>query len=447
MNRITRNRLLSSGFLALLLVSPGAAQTLVYSWAGLEEGDNFGICVHRAGDVNGDGVIDAVIGAYGSERNAARQVQDAGSVAIYSGIDGTLLRRVHGSHWAGHFGRCVAGIGDVNGDGYDDVLVGATQENPTGSPATHMAGRAYVISGEWVTAKAGGAPPQTEKFLLALNGDGEHDKFGRSVSGLGDLTGDGVPDFMVGAYEPSNSGKGYVRLFSGADGSILREHRGERRSDFFGVSVKDTGDLDGDGLTEYLVGAFGWEDPATPSKIELGAAYLYRGSDGFLLKQFKGVQHQEQLGRSVSDAGDLNLDGVPDLLVGSHQWDQTPDDNVGRGIAYSGVWPGNAWIAHAPGVKIDSHFGSALAALGDVNGDGFADVAVTSSARSYVHIYSGFDGGLLYELTNPSGQLFGKSVRLLGDRDGDQQMEILIGAPQALHEGKRTGMAWLYELD
>ena len=266
-----------------------------------EEFGNFGEVVAGAGDVDGDGVPDLIVGA--GHEDPGNSPDLAGRAYVFSGQDGSLLLELVSPNEEadGVFGDSVGGAGDVNRDGFADVIVGAPGEGPG-----TRAGRTYVISGKdgsliWELTSPNEGP-----------GDGS---FGDSVAGAGDTNQDGFVDLIVGAHEeepdgsPRDAGRTYV--FSGRDGSLLLELKSpnEEEESHFGYSVASLGDLNQDGAPDLLIGA-PFEGP--PS----GGAYVFSGRDGRLIFHlFLGTTPVR--GRSVAGAGDVNQDGFPDGIIGA----------------------------------------------------------------------------------------------------------------------------------
>ena len=263
-------------------------------WIGAAEGDRFGVSVSSAGDVNGDGVADQIVGG------------EKGSTRVFSGLNGSILHTFNGDYFYDDFGLSVSGAGDVNGDGYADLIVGAPADDNNGTDS----GSARVFSG------------QDGSILYTFDGDSAGDLFGVSVSGAGDVNGDDYADLIAGAPFDDNNGadSGTARVFSGQDGSILYTFDGDSAGDRLGTSVSGAGDVNGDGHADLIAGAPNDVNYGTES----GSARVFSGADGGILYTFIGDSAGDYLGHSVSGAGDVNGDGVADLVVGALY-----DDNNG----------------------------------------------------------------------------------------------------------------------
>ena len=279
-------------------VISGANGSILYTFNGDSAFDDFGTSVSGAGDVNGDGFADLIAGAPDDDNNGT----DSGSARVFSGADGSILYTFNGDSRENYFGRSVSGAGDVNGDGFDDVIVGAPGDDNVGTDS----GSARVFSG------ADGS------ILFTRNGESSRDLFGRSVSGAGDVDGDGFDDVIVGAPEDGNNGirSGSARVFSGANASQIHKFDGDMTGDLFGTSVSGTGDVNGDGFADVIVGA---SENDFISGRSIGTARVFSGNDGSILYTFNGDSNGDLLGTSVSGAGDVNGDGVADFVVGAQQ--------------------------------------------------------------------------------------------------------------------------------
>ncbi len=274
-------------------VISGADGSILFLFNGSASGDRFGASVSRAGDVNSDGIPDLVVGAPNDRTNGS----DAGAAIVFSGADGSVLHAFYGG-FGERFGSCVSGAGDVNNDGFDDIVVAANFSESMGS----IFASARVYSG------------LDGSVLLTLFYDSLLGAADYAVSGAGDVNNDGFDDIVVGAAFDDRNGldAGSARVFSGADGSVLFSLEGDTPEDQFGCSVSGVGDVDQDGHADIIVGA----RFADGTSIQVGSARVHSGADGSILYVFFGDSRGDQFGSSVASAGDVNGDGVSDFVVG-----------------------------------------------------------------------------------------------------------------------------------
>jgi len=433
----------------------GSASGLADAAGWTEEGDQvggtLGISVASAGDVNGDGYSDVIVGAPGFDGGAT----DEGGAYVYLGsASGPAVSpawTAEGQQAGAQFGFSVGGAGDVNGDGYSDVIVGAYGFD-TGAIDD---GRAYVYLGS--SAGVSGSPAWTAESQQAGA------EFGFSVGTAGDVNGDGYSDIIVGARRYDNGepeeGRAYVYLgsASGLAASPAWTAEGQQVGALFGISAGSAGDVNGDGYSDVVVGAFAYDGSFTDegqALVYLGSAAGLAGSPAWTTN---GGQVIAYLGRSVGGAGDVNGDGYSDIIVGAYGFDND-QINEGRTFVYlgsaSGLASSAAWTAE--GDQSDASHGSAVCSAGDVNGDGYSDVIVGAigysngqtaegRARVFLGSASGLAGSSAWSSEGDQlSALFGFSACGAGDVNGDGYSDIVVGAPHHTNGQGSEGRASVF---
>jgi hypothetical protein len=329
-----------------------ASGKLLWSVDG-QPGDQLGIGVEAAGDADHDGIPDVIASA-----------PNAGKAYIYSGKNGSVLLTMTAEASTDSFGRHVAGVGDVNRDGYDDVIIGAPGN-------ANRRGAAYIYSG------------RDGKLLFKLSGERDGDQFGSAVSGRAGKV------LVVGAPQagPRHRGRIYVYKPTGVLAHTTdADETGQALGAMF-VSVP--GDLDGDGALDIFASDFS-DNAKMPGA---GKTYLLSGKDGHRLFALTGQTAGEGFGTSESIAGDVDGDGRPDLIVGAWQFSGEAN-SAGRAYLYSGRTGQllRTYTCRIPGDTL----GFDAVGVGDADHDGTVDFLITS-AWSGVH---GFHSGRVFLISS-----------------------------------------------
>ena len=297
------------------------------SWKRFAGNNDFGFALAALGDVNGDGRPDfAISEPFGKELGA-----HTGSVRVYFGdplVGGVLAAQLDGPRKDADFGYSVGGAGDVNHDGYADIIVGAPLDGLGGRDA----GRAFVYFG---------GRTLHSKPDLVLGPGSVGAQFGISVAGIGDLNGDGSDDFAVGANadRKTGQGSGHVAVYfggRGVDSAPDLDLYGPQADTWFGISIAGIGDMDGDGFDDLAVGA----ERCPGFEPRAGSVFIFRGGHqpGTLPAQvLRGPRRNSEFGHSLAH-GDFNGDGHPDVLVGALGGNEI-GDVAGEAIGYYGGSP------------------------------------------------------------------------------------------------------------
>lgn len=375
----------------------GGPQGLAALPAWTVQGDlhaEFGQSVAGAGDVNKDGYGDVIVGTKGY----SKKHRNAGQVCLYwGGPDGLSAKpgwTAEGAQANLGFGQTVAAAGDVNKDGYDDILVGA----PLYGKVRAREGKAYLYLG----GPKGPASQPAWTFTGQQAGAG----FGDALAGAGDVNADGYADVVVGAkgYDGKKPDEGKAFVFLGAAKGLAAAPAwtavSQQASALFGDAVAGAGDVNRDGYGDVMVGAYVYKNQHGPA----GRVAVYYGSAKGLSAQPSWAAEGEQalacFGQSVAGAGDLNGDGYSDVAIGAYLY-QSGKNLEGRLYVYLGGEQGLAsyplWMADSD--QSHTYFRYAVAGGGDINGDGLNEVLVSApldGARlgAPLRVYSGTWKGL-----------------------------------------------------
>ncbi|MCC5665254.1 tandem-95 repeat protein [Nostoc sp. CHAB 5784] len=451
-------------------------------------GSFLGVPDSSAGDFNGDGIDDLIIGASNDKGGAAKYDVVFGSSSGFgasfnlSDLNGNNGFAIFGSFF---FSNSSSSAGDINGDGVDDLIIGARYASPNGK---YYAGESYVVFGN-----SSGFGASLNLFDLngsngfVINGIDKDDRSGYSVSSAGDFNGDGFDDLIIGAPRADlkgqlNAGESYVVFGSssgfgasfnlsdlnGSNGFIIN---GIDQDDRSGDSISSAGDFNGDGFDDLIIGA----SNASPNgKFRAGESYLVfgnssgfgaslnlfdlNGSNGFIIN---GIDQDDFSGDSISSAGDFNGDGFDDLIIGASNADPNGKSRAGESYVVFGNSSGfrgslnlsdlngsNGFIIN--GIDQDDFSGDSISSAGDFNGDGFDDLIIGAryadpngqldAGESYVVFGSSSGFGASFNLSDLNGSngfiingidkddLSGYAVSSAGDFNGDGFDDLSVGA-------------------
>jgi len=393
----------------------------------------FGSSVAGAGDVDGDGHADVLVGAPG--KGAAGT--DPGRVHVYSGNTGVVLYTITGDAACDGFGDAVVGMGDADGDGVPDLAVGAPRGGSTG------AGLVRIYSGK------DGALYRTLVNLIGL------ENVGSLLAAPGDLDGDSRGDLIVAAN--TSDGNARVLVYSGKTGVPIRNFVPPGATAISVVAVDGAGDVNLDGHADFIIGG--------SSPVGTGKAHVLSGEPQTpppptpwrVLHELHGDQEDEGFGAAVAGAGDVDGDGWLDLIAASLG---TPPSDIGppqvAAVAYvfSGktgdrlhtlpqtpppIAPIVACMTQVPNVVV--------ARLGDINDDGRADFLVGDRSAGFVKVYSGLDGASIFSAKRETvADRFGAAIAAAGDVNGDNLPDLLVGAPLNEWAGPEAGRAYVWIL-
>lgn len=297
-----------------------------------------GISVADAGDVNGDGYADVIVGAYSYDNGQT----DEGVAFVYhgsaSGISTTAAAMVESDQEVAQLGHSVSSAGDVNGDGYADVIAGA----PSYDNGQDGEGAAFVYHG--------GVAGISTVAAAMVESDQDYANLGTGVSSAGDVNGDGFSDVIVGAWRFDNGqfDEGAAFVYHGSASGISTTAAAMVEADqdltFMGHSVSDAGDVNGDGFADVIVGASSYDN----GHIDEGVAFVYHGSatgiSTIAAVMVEPDQEYAYLGYNVSGAGDVNGDGFADVIVGVFSYDNGQTDE-GAALVYHGNSDGRPVLA------------------------------------------------------------------------------------------------------
>ncbi len=453
---------------------------------GLEQDSRLGDAVGSAGDVNGDGIADIIIGAKDADVNGNNS---AGKIYVIFGKNGDFSSSFNLANLDGSNGFVLNGIdeddiagisvsnaGDINNDGVEDLIIGARGGDVNGNS---NAGESYVVFGQNSAFNASlNLADLDGSNGFVLNGVASGDFSGTSVSSAGDVNGDGIDDLIIGAnFANSNAGESYVVFgqdsgfnasfnladLDGSNGFVIN---GTSSGDFSGTSVSGAGDVNGDGIDDLIIGANFANSNAGESYVVFGQDSGFNasfnlanldGSNGFVIN---GTSSGDFSGTSVSSAGDINGDGFSDLIVGATNANVNNRENAGQAYVILGTDAEfnssfdlstlngqNGFVIN--GANAGNLLGTSVSSAGDFNGDRLEDILISEvganeeTGTSYVLFGSTEQFDAIVDLDElesnqgftiegiETGDRSGNSVSGAGDVNDDGFDDLLIGAPQA----------------
>ncbi len=418
---------------AAALASGAAADITTLTTTNPVGGGEYGDSVALVGDINGDGYPDVLVGAPDEDG----VVGESGRVYVYSGRNGALIR-THTSptpEIVGWYGEVVLGLPDINGDGRADYAIAAPNQGAS------VEGDLYVYSG------SNGAE------IYHLNG-WSYRTFGE-LALVPDCTGDGLPELAVGY-----SGVGdylTVRVYQAKNGVLWKTLNSPIPSgdpSAFGTAVAGIPDVTGDGKGDIAVGA---PDAAPSGALGAGRVYVYNGATGALYDTISSIDAQVdgRFGSSVAGIPDITGDGRGDIVIGADN--ETPDEvavNCGQVHVHSGQTGNFVRTLFSVDPESFGHFGRFIATCADINGDGKPDIVVgapdedvSATERGRAYQFSGADSTLIDEFNaiGSTAERFGDSLDASQDINKDGKPDLIVGAPSTDVGGfAAAGVAFLY---
>lgn len=327
-----------------------------------EPGVYFGYTVASAGDVNGDGYSDLLVGTV-----------TLGKVYLYYGGSNmnTIFDLIFLDALDPSFGNSFSCAGNVNGDAYSDIIIGA-------DGYSNQTGRAYIFLG---------GSTMNNVADITITGSASGDRLGISVASAGNVNGDAYSDVIVGSHGYNlYTGKAYIYYGAASMNNVADvTFTGESTTNYFGVSVSSAGDVNKDTYSDVIIGAQGYNNVTGRAYIFYGGTAMNNTADIIM----NGETANNFFGNCVARAGDINGDGYSDVIVGAQGY----NSNMGRAyVFYGGASMNNLPDITLTGEAINDKFGFSVSTAGDLRADGFSDFIIgaydynSTTGRAYVYL-------------------------------------------------------------
>lgn len=443
------------------------------SFYGEAELDQAGLNIAGAGDVNGDGYQDMLVAAPGASSQSGKVYlifgRSAGLKAMTNLKDADVA--FIGEKSGDQAGMGIGSAGDFNRDGLADILIGA----PFNGAKGYGTGKVYIVYGR----KSGwSSQMKLADADVSFVGEASMALAGFAGAGVGDVNKDGYPDLAIGSHGMNTSaGKVYLvlggspsKFVKNMELSSFPSYKGEASNNYAGYSIAAAGDVNGDSIADYLIGAYGNSQKASKA----GKVYLMLGRTGSysanmplsqITSYYLGQSAKDYAGFSVAGVGDLNKDKRSDFVIGAPGRDEAGDASGMFAVVYGRQGTFSAYDlgqvnARLIGQHTGDNVGAEAAGLGDIDGDGYADMLLSAHYSDL----GGQDAGAAYLVRGGAVALSGTTslgmsstifvgeadldqagwgVAGVGDVDGDKYADILVSAQGSDVNGAASGMAYL----
>jgi len=396
----------------------GSTGTVIWQKFGMSDGEELGVTYSDADDINGDGSPEIVIG---SATASSMGLNRNGYVEMISGRWGYTLWRVNGLANSQGIGSYVTKVGDLNGDGTNDILACNSEFS---SNSLYHNGMVMAISG------------QTGQVIWQTAGGNSNALLGQNAEVLADVNGDGIDDVLVinpDGFGPWMYENGNALALSGVDGSQIWRFEGFFNGERFGKTWLQVGDCNMDGIDDIVFGSPEADAMGLPSS---GHVTALSGGSGMMIWQRTGMYMYGRFGETIFDAEDLNGDGVTDVVMVSPEtstgsaWNPLVDNGLIEAISGMGGYP--LWTV--TGTNSGDHLGRSLVIAEDLNGDGAIDFISGSGLsdtnnlanNGLISAISGIGGYPLWSVTGDSNDAhLGTNLKMIDDLDGDGLEEVI----------------------